>query len=180
MCHITGNSVGVQAMENVWKDLSYGWRMLVKSPGFAVVAVLVLGLAIGANTSIFSLFNGVIWRPLPVKDPQQLLVIGAKRGSLGFTIPLSYPDFQDYRQLKAVFSDMCGYVPSPVKLQAEGRPSRAWPELVTGNYFSMLGLEAARARTFAADDGWAPAPHALIALSYNPSQTHCATNPLTL
>ena len=177
MCHITGNSVGVQAMENVWKDLSYAWRMLVKGPGFAIVAVLVLGLAIGANTSIFSLFNGVIWRPLPVKDPQQLLVLGAKQGSLGFTIPLSYPDFQDYRQLKAVFSDMCGYVPSPVNLQAEGRPSRAWAELVTGNYFSMLGLEAARGRTFAADEGWVPGKDALIVLSYKYWQTRFCSNP---
>src|SRR5260370_26038670 len=177
MCHITGNSVGVQAMENVWKDLSYGWRMLVKSPGFAVVAVLVLGLAIGAISAIFSLFNGVIWRPLPVKDPQQLVVIGAKQGSLGFTIPLSYPDFQDYRQLKAVFSDMCGYVPSPVNLQAEGRPTRAWAELVTGNYFSMLGLEAARGRTFTADEGWVPGKDALIVLSYKYWQTRFRGHP---
>jgi putative ABC transport system permease protein len=164
-------------MENLWKDLSYAWRILVKSPGFAIVAVLALGLSIGANTAIFGLFNGVMWRPLPVKDPQQLVVVAAKQRSLDFMIPLSYPDFQDYRQLKTVFSDMCGYVPSPVNLQAEGRPTRAWAELVTGNYFSMLGLEAVRGRTFAADEGWVPGKDALIVLSYKYWQTRFGGNP---
>jgi predicted permease len=148
-----------------------------QEPGFAIVAVLALGLAIGANTAIFSLFNGVIWRPLPVKDPQQLVVLATQQRGLDFPIPLSYPDFQDYRQVKAVFSDMCGYVPSPVNLQAEGRPTRAWVELVTGNYFSVLGLEAARGRTFAADEGWVPGKDALIVLSYKYWQTRFAGNP---
>ena len=164
-------------MENLWNDLCYAWRMLIKSPGFSIVAVLALGLAIGANTSIFSLFNGVMWRPLPVKDPQQLVVVATKQRGLDFPIPLSYPDFQDYRQLKAVFSDMIGYVPDPVNLQAGGRPTRAWAELVTGNYFSMLGLEAVRGRTFAADEGWVPGKDALIVLSYKYWQTRFGGNP---
>jgi predicted permease len=164
-------------MENLWNDLCYAWRMLIKSPGFSIVAVLALGLAIGANTSIFSLFNGVMWRPLPVKDPQQLVVVATKQRGLDFPIPLSYPDFQDYRQLKAVFSDMIGYVPDPVNLLAEGRPTRAWAELVTGNYFSMLGLEAARGRTFAADEGWVPGKDALIVLSHKYWQTRFGGNP---
>jgi len=164
-------------MENLWNDLCYAWRMLIKSPGFSIVAVLALGLAIGANTSIFSLFNGVIWRPLPVKDPQQLVVVATKQRGLDFPVPLSYPDFQDYRQLKAVFSDMIGYVPDPVNLQAGGRPTRAWAELVTGNYFSMLGLEAVRGRTFAADEGWVPGKDALIVLSYKYWQTRFGGNP---
>jgi len=164
-------------MENLWNDLCYAWRMLIKSPGFSIVAVLALGLAIGANTSIFSLFNGVMWRPLPVNDPQQLVVVATKQRGLDFPIPLSYPDFQDYRQLKAVFSDMIGYVPDPVNLQAGGRPTRAWAELVTGNYFSVLGLEAARGRTFAADEGWVPGKDALIVLSYKYWQTRFGGNP---
>jgi len=172
----SGGSVG-EPMENLRNDVRYAWRMLIKSPGFAIVAVLALGLAIGANTAIFSLFNGVIWRPLPVKDPQQLVVVATQQRGLDFPIPLSYPDFQDYRQVKAVFSDMCGYVPSPVNLQAEGRPTRVWVELVTGNYFSVLGLEAARGRTFAADEGWVPGKDALIVLSYKYWQTRFAGNP---
>ena len=172
----SGGSVG-EPMENLWNDVRYAWRMLIKSPGFAIVAVLALGLAIGANTAIFSLFNGVIWRSLPVNDAQQLVVVATQQRGLDFPIPLSYPDFQDYRQVKAVFSDMCGYVPSPVNLQAEGRPTRVWVELVTGNYFSVLGLEAARGRTFAADEGWVPGKDALIVLSYKYWQTRFAGNP---
>jgi len=153
-------------MENLWKDLRYAVRMLVKSPGFTGVAVLALGLGIGANTAIFSVFNGMLWRPLAVQQPQQLVVIASKVRGVDFPLNLSYPDFQDYRQLKTVFSDAIAYAPSPLNFGAEGRPERAWAELVSGNYFSMLGLEAARGRTFAADEGWVPGKDPLIVLSY--------------
>src|SRR5882724_7930977 len=109
-------------MENLLKDLRYGLRMLLKSPGFTVVAVIALGLGIGANTAIFSVFNGMLWRPLPVKGAQQLVVIASKSRDLDFPLNLSYPDFQDYRQLKGVFSDVLAYTPNPVNFGAEGRP----------------------------------------------------------
>ena len=153
-------------MEDLWQDLRYALRMLVKSPGFTAVAVLALGLGIGANTAIFSVFNGMLWRPLPVKDPQQLVVVASKTPAIDFPLNLSYPDFQDYRQLKTVFSEMIVYAPSPVNFGAEGRPERAWIEMVSGNYFSMLGLEAVRGRTFAADEGWVPGKDPLIVLGY--------------
>jgi predicted permease len=153
-------------METFWKDLRYAFRMLVKSPGFTLIAMLALGLGIGANTAIFSVFNGMLWRPLPVKDPQQLVVIASKSRDLDFPLNLSYPDFQDYRQLKTVFSDVLAYTPSPVNFGAQGRPERAWAEMVSGNYFSMLGLEAVRGRTFAADEGWVPGKDPLIVVSY--------------
>jgi len=157
---------GVRAMENLLKDLRYGLRMLLKSPGFTVVAVLALGLGIGANTAIFSVFNGMLWRPLPVKDPQQLVVVASKGTLADFPSPLSYPDFLDYRELKPAFADMVAYTTNPVNLGTEGRPERAWAELVTGNYFSGLGIEAVRGRTFAADEGWVKNKDPLIVLSY--------------
>src|ERR1700687_2989923 len=141
-------------METFWKDLRYAFRMLLKSPGFTLIAMLALGLGIGANTAIFSIFNGILWRPLPVKDPQQLVVLVTKTPSLDFPLNLSYPDFQDYRQGKAAFSDVAGFTVRRVNLGVAGRPERAWAELVTGNYFSVLGLEAVRGRTFAKDEGW--------------------------
>ncbi|MGB2670122.1 MAG: ABC transporter permease [Candidatus Acidiferrum sp.] len=153
-------------MENFWKDLRYAFRMLLKSPGFTLIAMLALGLGIGANTAIFSVFNGILWRPLPVKDPQQLVVVVSKDQSLDFPVNLSYLDFQDYRQLKTVFSDLAAYAPNPVNFGAEGRPERAWVEMVSGNYFSMLGIEAVRGRTFASDEGWVPGKDPLIVLSY--------------
>ena len=153
-------------MENLWKDLRYALRMVLKSPGFTVIAILALVLGIGANTAIFSVFNGLLWRPLPVKDPQQLVVLVSKSPDLEFTLQLSYPDFQDYRQLKSVFSDVIAFVPNPVIFGADGRPERVWAELVSGNYFSMLGVQAVRGRTFAPDEGWIPGKDPLVVLSY--------------
>jgi predicted permease len=153
-------------LETFWNDLRYAFRMLLKSPGFTLIAMLALGLGIGANTAIFSVFNGVLWRPLPVKDPQQLVILASKTSGFDFPLNLSYPDFQDYRQLKAVFSDLVAYSPTPVNFGLEGRPERAWCEMVSGNYFSMLGIEPVRGRTFATDEGWIPGKDPLIVLSY--------------
>lgn len=153
-------------MEDFWKDLRYAFRMLIKSPGFTLVAVLALGLGIGANTAIFSVFNGMLWRPLPVKDPQELVALASKSASTSFALNLSYLDVQDYRQLKSVFADVIGYSPAPVNLGVDGRPERAWAEMVTGNYFSMLGVEAVRGRTFGPDEGWVPGKDPLVVLSY--------------
>src|SRR6266852_2686734 len=167
-------------MEHLCKDLRYALRMLVKSPRFTVVAVLALRLGTGANTAIFSVFNGMLWRPLAVQEPQQLVVIASKVRDVDFPLNLSYPDFQDYRQLKTVFSDAVAYAPSPLNFGAEGRPERAWAELVSGNYFSMLGLEAARGRTFASEEGWVPGKDPLIVLSYKYWQRRFAGNPNVL
>jgi putative ABC transport system permease protein len=153
-------------MENLMKDLRYALRMLVKSPGFTLIAILALALGIGANTAIFSIFNGILWRPLPVKDPQQLVAV-AQKGAIGdFPVQLSYPDFLDYRELKTAFADLIAYAPTPVNIGAAGRPERAWAEMISGNYFSMLGLEAVRGRLFAADEGWVPGKDPIIVLSY--------------
>src|SRR5216683_7961817 len=112
---------GRYAMSNFLQDLRYGLRMLAKSPGFTLVAVLALGLGIGANTAIFSVFNGMLWRPMAVQNPQQIVSVTAKVRGLDFPGPLSYPDFQDYRQLQAVFSDLVAFSPSPVNFEADGR-----------------------------------------------------------
>ena len=153
-------------MDNFWKDLRYAFRMLFKSPGFTLVAVLALGLGIGANTAIFSVFNGMLWRPLPVKNPKQLVVLASKTRDFQFPVSMSYADFQDYRQLKSVFSDLVVYAPSPVNFGAQGRPERAWADLVSGNYFSALGIEPVLGRTFAPDEGWVRNKDPLIVLSY--------------
>ncbi|MGB9465662.1 MAG: ABC transporter permease [Candidatus Acidiferrum sp.] len=153
-------------METFWKDLRYAFRMLLKSPGFTFVAVLALALGIGANTAIFSVFNGMLWRPLPVKNPEQLVDVVSKSRGVQFPLNLSYLDFEDYRQLKSVFTDLVVYTPSPVNFGAQGRPERAWAEMVSGNYFSTLGIEPAVGRTFAPDEGWIKNKDPLVVLSY--------------
>ncbi|HEY6943718.1 MAG TPA: ABC transporter permease [Candidatus Acidoferrum sp.] len=153
-------------MENFWKDIRYAFRMLRKNLGFTLIAVLALGLGIGANTAIFSLFNGMLWRPLSVKNARELVVLATRSKDIQFPVNISYADFQDYRQLKNIFSDLICYTPSPVSFGAQGRPERAWVELVSGNYFSALGLQPALGRTFAPDEGWVANKDPLIVLSY--------------
>ena len=164
-------------MENLWNDLRYAFRMLLKSPGFTIIAVLALALGIGANTAIFSVFNGMLWRPLPVKDPQRLVVLAAKTHDFEFPVYLSYLDFQDYRQLKKVFTDLVVYTPSPVNFGAQGKPERAWADLVSGNYFSTLGIKPALGRTFAPEEGWVTNKDPLVVLSYKFWQKRFEGNP---
>jgi len=164
-------------MENLLKDIRYAVRMLVRTPGFTLIAILALGLGIGANTAIFSVFNGILWRPLPVKDPGQLVMVASKGMLRDFPTHLSYPDFLDYRQLRTAFSDLIAYAPSPVNLGVQGQPERAWAELVSGNYFSMLGVDAARGRTFAPDEGWVQGKDAVVVLSYKHWQKRFGGDP---
>lgn len=154
-------------MEIFRQDLRYAFRTLLKSPGFTLIAVLALGLGIGANTAIFSLFNGMLWRPLPVQNAKDLVLLASKSRDFQFPSNISYRDFQDYRQLKDVFSDLIAYTPSPVNFGAQGRPERAWVEFVSGNYFSALGLKPALGRTFAPDEGWVANKDPLVVLSYD-------------
>lgn len=153
-------------MENLRKDLRYAIRMLAKSPAFTLIAVLALGFGIGANTAIFSVFNGMLWRPLPVKDPQQIVAVNEGKRGQTFPLPLSFLDFLDYRELKSVFSDLAAFAPSPINFNAGGRPERAWTGFVSGNYFSTLGVEAIRGRTFSQDEGWVANKDPLIVLNY--------------
>jgi putative ABC transport system permease protein len=153
-------------MGNFTKDLHYAWRMLVKNPGFTLVAVLALGLGIGANSAIFSVFNGMLWRPLSAKHPEQLVRVAIKAPDVFVPMPLSYPDFQDYAKLNSVFAGLAGYMQLPVNVGAQGRPERAWAEVVTGNYFRVLGIDPIQGRTFAPDEGWAPNKDPLLIISY--------------
>src|SRR5215467_11742434 len=153
-------------METLRKDLWHALRMLVKTPGFTLIAVLALGLGIGANTAIFSVFDGMLWRPLPAKNPNELVVLASKISGIDFPINLSYRDFLDYRDLKRVFVDASAMTPSPQNLGVDGRSERAWTEFVSGNMFSMLGLQPAAGRFFAVDEGWVKGKDPLMILSY--------------
>ncbi len=136
--------------------------MLVKSPGFSLVAVLSLALGIGANTAIFSLVNAVLLRPLPVADPERLATVSTTDQRNPGNLPLSHLNFNDLRAQNSVFTDMAGFTFNQVNYSA-GRESEQIPvQVVTANYFSLLGAQPVLGRGFLPEEEAAAAPVAVL------------------
>jgi predicted permease len=135
------------------EDIQFGLRLLCWSPGFTVAVILTLGLGIGLNTAIYSIINGFL-RPLPVKDPKQLVVLAARDKHAEFPHGLSYSDFRDYRGLTGVFSDVLARHewPIPANMKRSNQTERIWVDAVTTNYFSLLGVSPVLGRTFLPDE----------------------------
>jgi macrolide transport system ATP-binding/permease protein len=150
---------------DLWQDLRYGVRMLRKSPGFTLVAVLSLTLGIGANTAIFSLINTALLRPLPIAKPEQLVALN-NGGSNRMFPTFSYPNYKDFRDRNEVFSDLIGYRFTPISLSHDGINERLWGYEVTGNYFAALGVNAALGRLISSDDDAVPGASPVAVVSY--------------
>jgi macrolide transport system ATP-binding/permease protein len=157
-------------MQTVWQDLKYAARMLGKNPGFTAVAVLTLALGIGVNTTIFSLYNAIALRPLPVRDPAGVVSIYRSVSNDARFDVHSYPDFRDYREHNTVFSGLVAYSGAHAQLSGSGDPSAAAEPLdgaiVSGDYFSVLGVDAAIGRTFSAEEDQTPGAHPVVILGY--------------
>ena len=166
-------------LETSWQDLCYGLRMLRKSPGFTAVAILTLALGIGANTAIFSIVDAVMLRFLPVQNPKQLVflnrtgeinVVQSDNGSPNAE-PFSYPTFEAIRAHNRVFSEVFGFVPLDVpgyekaNVNISGQASLAEAELVTGDYFSGLGVSPVIGRTIGQQDEKPDGPRTAV-ISY--------------
>ena len=138
-------------MTALLQDVRYAIRTLVKTPAFTIVVVLTLALGIGANAAIFSLTDQVLLRLLPVKSPEQLVVLdgpGAFQGRTFNNGTFSYPMYRDFRDQNTVFDGVLGRFPAPLTLMSDGQAERVSGELVTGNYFDVLGVRAQIGRTF--------------------------------
>jgi predicted permease len=138
---------------DLWQDLRYGLRTLLKNPGFTIVAVVALALGIGANTAIFSVVNAVLLRPLPFKNPQQLVIVWENAAHLGFpkNTP-SPPDFLDWQRQNTVFTGMAAMAERSFNLTGVGQPERLDGRRVSANLFDLLGVPALLGRTFVPDD----------------------------
>jgi predicted permease len=153
-------------MGNLWQDLRYGFRRLAKSPGFTLVAVASLALGIGANTAIFSLVDTVLLRPLPVKDPQQIVELyGTLHKGADYTIQ-SYPNYKDYRDRNEVFTGLAAYRFEPVSLSHGGTNERVWGYTVSGNYFDVLGVPPVMGRGFLPEEDRTPGARPVVVISY--------------
>jgi predicted permease len=155
-------------MATFWQDVRYAFRMLAKSPVLTVIVVLTLALGIGANTAIFSIVNGFLLRPLPVRSPEQIMVVAAKLegDTLGIST-LSYPELADFRRQADAFSDIFGYQVDLGGLSVDGKPNQFFYSRVTGNYFSTLGLQPALGRLFLPTEGEAGGKDPYIVLGYS-------------
>ncbi|MGB2638041.1 MAG: ADOP family duplicated permease, partial [Candidatus Acidiferrum sp.] len=150
-------------MRTLWQDLKYGLRMLAKSRGFTAIAVLTLALGIGANTSLFSVVNGVLLNPLPYPDPNQVVSVAGEAPGFG-EASISYPDYLDWVRDNHSFSSLAAYKSfQDFGLVGRGQPQRISANYVTANFFPTLGVTPLLGRNFtAAEDEPNGAPAVLL------------------
>lgn len=164
-------------------SLRYALRSLGSNPVFVAVAVLSLSLGIGANTAIFSLVDQLLLRMLPVKNPQELVQMAARgphNGSNWGMNAMSYPMYRDFRDKAEVFAGVVCRFGLPLSLSDGNRTERARGELVSGNYFDVLGVGAAIGRTIGAEDDVHPGGHPVVVLSYDYWKSRFASDPAIL
>lgn len=162
-------------------DLKFAWRMTVRRPAFTAVAILILGLGIGANATIFSWVESILMRPLPGVADQDRLV--ALRGTSGDRTDLSfsYPNFQDLRDARPDgFEDLVATRGLALNLRAAGEPQRLWGQLVTPNFFDVMRVRPAAGRTFAAADGAAAGREPVAVISHRLWQRSFGGDPATV
>ena len=153
-------------MKNLWQDVRYGLRMLAKSPGFTAVAVLTLAAGIGANTAVFSVINSFLFSPLPVRDPNRLVVVACHDTKNEDPHEISQLDFKDLEAQNNVLSDMTAYLIQFAGLSADHRSERVLVTYVEGNYFTSLGIQPLLGRVFLPSEGQAPGKDPILVLGY--------------
>ncbi|MGH9940567.1 MAG: ABC transporter permease [Blastocatellia bacterium] len=153
-------------MQTLWQDLRYAVRMLGKNPGFALAAILTLALGIGVNTTIFSLVNALLLRSLPVEEPNRLARVGSTARGDGFRT-FSHQEYAYFRDHNEVFSGLIAHHPINVSLRAGDEAELAWGEIVSGNYFSVLGVRPALGRAFLPEEDATPGARAVAVISHN-------------
>lgn len=158
-------------MQTLIQDLRYGVRMLLKQPGYTLIVVLTLALGIGANGVVFSLVNALLLRPLPVDKPSELAAVFTSDFSSGELGASSYPDYAAFRDRNQSFSGLALYAPQPLSLNLDGANERAFGEIVSGNYFEVLGLRLAIGRGFLPEEDQKPGAAPVAIVSHKVWQT---------
>jgi predicted permease len=168
---VFGTNRRTNMIADLWQDLRFGARMLLKRPGGAAIVVLSMALGIGANATIFSFVNELLLRPPAVDRPEELLqVFDHKRGrdsSFNSYSGWSYPKYEHYRDHNRVFSDMLAFDgdPSSISWSRKGEGEIIQGQYVSGNFFTLLGVNAAVGRTFAPEEGRTQGTHPVAVIS---------------
>jgi putative ABC transport system permease protein len=153
-------------MGTLWQDIRFGLRMLIKNPGFSFIAILTLGLGIGANTAIFSILNSVLLRPLPFREPERVVQVWTTQPSRSKDrVAASLPDLNDWKEQNTVFEDLATVTFESFNLTGGGEPQRVSAGSVSPNFFNVLGVSAERGRTFVEEEGQR-GKHQVIVLSH--------------
>src|ERR1043165_4188604 len=162
-------------MTQMMMDLRYALRMLIKNPGFACVVVFTLALGIGANAAMFSLTDKVLLQRLPVAKPEQLVMISSADSKLGSSF--SYPMYQNLRDKNDVFSGMIARAGTQMNVSYADHTERVRGEVVSRNFFDVLGVRAWAGRLFTQDDDRNPGAHPVAVLSYDFWDRRFSKNP---
>ena len=164
-------------MKTLLNDLRYGAKMLWKSKGVTVVAVLSLAIGIGANSAIFSILNSLLLRPRPVSHPEQLVELYVSEGEQRPYSTTSYPSYIDLRDRNDVLSGLAAYGIRQFKFGDANEVEQIWGEAVSGNYFDVLGVVAQRGRTFSADEDVVPRRNPVAVISHSLWQRRFNSDP---
>jgi len=161
-------------VHTLWQDVRYALRILIKNPGFSVIAILSLALGIGANTTIFTVVNAILLNPLPVKQISRLVQLDTVDTKTRVTaanvtkLGMSYPNFQDYARTSKVFSGLsCIVGPLPLTWSGGAEPKQIFGQMVSANYFDVLGLRPVAGRFFVPDEDTKPGGNNVLVLSYS-------------
>lgn len=161
-------------------DLRFAWRSHLSHPGFTLTALLTLALGIGVNTAVFSIVNALLLRPLPVSSPEQLVEVYTSDAEVQPYGSTSYPDYRDLRDQNTVFSGLAAHSLMFANLQLENRPQLLIGEIVSGNYFDVLGLRPALGRFFLPEEDATEETHPVAVLSHSFWVERYASDPSAL
>jgi hypothetical protein len=154
-------------MQSFWQDLRYAARALRNAPGFTLIAIVTLGLGLAVNTAVFSVVNGILFRPLPVPHAEQLTVLAMQQSGAEGLQRFSYPDFQDIGKQADAFSDVFAYRNTLVALLSDNKGDHCILSRVSGNYFTALGIQPEIGRLILPSESQAPGADPIIVLGYS-------------
>ena len=140
-------------LDDLGRDIGFAIRTFRRSPVFALTAVLSLALGIGAATAIYAIAHSMLWRPMPVRDPDRLVAI-YQTGPIGVEDfrQFSYPELLEYRRQVSTLVELAGSTGVPMRVTDGDRPELVWGQVVTDNFFSALQIEMAAGRAFRSDE----------------------------
>jgi putative ABC transport system permease protein len=139
-------------MQTLWHDLRYGYRLLLRKPGFTVVAILALALGIGANTAIFSVVNAILLRPLPYPEPERLVQLNHNYPQINLKASVSAFGYTIYKEQAKAFEQIAAITGGGLNLTSGGEPEQLQAMMVTASFFPLFGAEAARGRVIAPEE----------------------------